>query len=85
MENIDVISIYRYCCAENIDILSILIFANIAIPNKRSSFVASNEAEQLCRIKQAKWLSRPIRLNGGKYQRKAGRLLYPGNTWLACQ
>ncbi len=33
MGNIDVISIYRYRREENIDIISILIFANIAIPN----------------------------------------------------
>ncbi len=32
MENIDVISIYGYCREENIDMLSILIFANIFIP-----------------------------------------------------
>ncbi len=32
MENIDVISIYRYDRKENIDMISILIFANIAIP-----------------------------------------------------
>ncbi len=32
MGNIDVISIYRYHPKENIDMISILIFANIAIP-----------------------------------------------------
>ncbi len=33
MGNIDVISIYRYRREENIDMISILIFANIAIPS----------------------------------------------------
>ncbi len=32
MRNIDVISIYRFRCEENIDMILILIFANIAIP-----------------------------------------------------
>ncbi len=33
MRNIDVILIYQYPREENIDMISILIFANIAIPN----------------------------------------------------
>ncbi len=35
MENVNVISIYRYRREENIDMISILIFANIAIPSSR--------------------------------------------------
>ncbi len=41
MENIDVMSIYRYHHEENIDMMSILIFANITIPKldeKENSF-----------------------------------------------
>ncbi len=37
MGNIDVIGIYRYHCEENIDMISILIFANIAIPIAQQS------------------------------------------------
>ncbi len=39
MGNIDVISIYRYHCDENIDMISILIFANIAIPRTDGSLL----------------------------------------------
>ncbi len=35
MENIDVISIYQYHCEENIDMISILMFTNVAIPRSR--------------------------------------------------
>ncbi len=37
MENIDVVLMYRYRCEENIDMILILIFANIAIPTMHES------------------------------------------------
>ncbi len=69
MENIDVISIYRYCREENIDILSILIFANIAIPmlhhlHQPHNFTANSICYTICL-----YLHPPIELWRERYPR----------------